>query len=158
VTLRLARPATPAGAGIVSLTEVTEQWGTKVCRYSWHSAGSLQGWPFPVLKYKYVFQIKYTEAILSNSTRRLLRFEITSVLIAVFEKLIYFMLFLVIFGTLSFPISSPGPTIKGRMRIVGEPRRLPCGAVLGVVHMPLTAAAAAAAAAALLVAGGMRID
>ena len=76
-------------------------------------------------------------------------------LIAVFEKLIYFMLFLVIFGTLSFPISSPGPTIKGRMRIVGEPRRLPCGAVLGVVHMPLTAAAAAAA---LLVAGGMRID
>ena len=127
-----------------------------MCRYSWHSAGSLQGWPFPVLKYRYIFQIKYTEAILSNSTRRLLRFEITSVLIAVFEKLIDVVLFLVIFGTLSFPISSPGPTIKGRMRIVGEPRRLPCGAVLGVVHMPLTAAAAAAAA--LLVAGGMRID
>jgi len=35
----------------------------KVCRYNWHSAGSL-GWPFPVLKYKYIFQIKYTEAIL----------------------------------------------------------------------------------------------
>ena len=128
-----------------------------MCRYNWHSAGSLQGWPFPVLKYKYIFQIKYTEAILSNSTRRLLRFEITSVLIAVFEKLIDVVLFLVIFGTFSFPISSPGPTIEGRMRIVGEPRRLPCGAVLGVVHMPLTAAAAAAAAA-LLVAGGMRID
>ena len=30
------------------------QWtGTKVCRYNWHSAGSL-GWPFPVLKYKYI--------------------------------------------------------------------------------------------------------
>jgi len=28
--------------------------GTKVCRYNWHSAGSL-GWPFPTLKYKYVF-------------------------------------------------------------------------------------------------------
>jgi len=24
---------------------------TKVCRYGWHSAGSL-GWPFPMLKYK----------------------------------------------------------------------------------------------------------
>jgi len=25
----------------------------------WHSAGSL-GWPFPMPKYKYIFQIKYT--------------------------------------------------------------------------------------------------
>ena len=25
--------------------------GTKVCRYNWHSAGSL-GWPFPVIKCK----------------------------------------------------------------------------------------------------------
>ena len=24
------------------------QYGTKVCRYNWHDAGSL-GWPFPVL-------------------------------------------------------------------------------------------------------------
>ena len=29
--------------------------------YNWHSAGSL-GWPFPMLKCKYIFQIKYTEA------------------------------------------------------------------------------------------------
>ena len=29
--------------------------GTKVCRYSWHSAGS-PGWPFPVLKYRYIFR------------------------------------------------------------------------------------------------------
>ena len=28
-------------------------------------------WPFPMLKYKYIFQIKYTEAIVSNSTRKL---------------------------------------------------------------------------------------
>ena len=28
-------------------------------------------WPFPMLKCKYIFQIKYTEAILSNSTRKL---------------------------------------------------------------------------------------
>jgi len=31
---------------------------------------------------KYIFQIKYTEAVLSNSTRKLLRFEITNMLIA----------------------------------------------------------------------------
>jgi len=34
-------------------------------------------------KYKYIFQIKYTEAILSNSSRKLLWFEITKMLIAV---------------------------------------------------------------------------
>jgi len=33
-------------------------------------------WPLPMLKYKYIFPIKYKEAILSNSTRKLLRFEI----------------------------------------------------------------------------------
>jgi len=37
-------------------------YGTKVCRCSWHSAGSL-GWPLPVLKYKYLFRLKYTKAI-----------------------------------------------------------------------------------------------
>jgi len=57
---------------------------TKACRYSWHTAGSL-GWPFPAMKYKYIFfQIQYTEAILSNSTRKLLWFEISKMLIAVF--------------------------------------------------------------------------
>jgi len=39
-----------------------------------------------MLKYKYICQIKYTEAILSNSTRKLLWFEITKMLIAVYEK------------------------------------------------------------------------
>ena len=34
-----------------------------VCRYNWHSAGSL-GWPFSMPKYKLTFQIKYTETIL----------------------------------------------------------------------------------------------
>jgi len=55
--------------------------GTKVRRYNWHSAGSL-GWPFPMLKYQF-FKIKYTEGILSNSTRKLLWLEITKMLIAV---------------------------------------------------------------------------
>ena len=36
-------------------------------------------------KYKYIFQIKYTEAILSNNTRKLLWFEITKMLIAVLK-------------------------------------------------------------------------
>ena len=54
----------------------------KVCRYNWHSAGSL-GWAVTMLKYKYFFQMKCTEAILSNSTRKLLRFEITKMLTAV---------------------------------------------------------------------------
>jgi len=44
--------------------------------YNWHSADSL-GWPLPMLKYKYVFQIKYVETILSSSTHKLLWFEIT---------------------------------------------------------------------------------
>jgi len=74
----------------------------KVCRYNWLSAGSL-GWPFPVLKYIYISQIKYTEAILSNSTRKLLRFEISKMLITVLK--INLLLFIIIFGTLSFPIS-----------------------------------------------------
>ena len=47
-------------------------------------------------------RLKYTEAIVSNSTRKLLWFEMTKVLIAVLEnKLI--VLFVIIFGTLSFP-------------------------------------------------------
>ena len=31
--------------------------GTKVCRYNWHSAGSL-GWPFPMTEYKFFFSNK----------------------------------------------------------------------------------------------------
>jgi len=34
-------------------------------------------------KYHYIFQIKYTEAVLSNSTRKLLWFETTEMAIAV---------------------------------------------------------------------------
>jgi len=65
--------------------------GTKVCRYNWHSAGFL-GWPFSMLKYQYIFQIKYTEAILSNSTRKALWFEIIKMLIEkiLLRHLLYF--------------------------------------------------------------------
>jgi len=44
------------------------------------------GWPFPMLKYNYIFQIKYTEALLSNSTRKPLWFEINKMLIAVLKN------------------------------------------------------------------------
>jgi len=75
-----------------------------VCQYYWHSAGSLT-WPFPVLKYKYscIFQMKYTEADLSNSTQKLLWFEITKMLIAVLRNK-FFVSFIIIFSTLSFSI------------------------------------------------------
>ena len=58
---------------------------TKACRYNWDSAGSL-GWPIPMLKCKYIFRIEYTEAILSNSTRKLLWFEITKKMLISVEK------------------------------------------------------------------------
>jgi len=68
------------------------------------------------------FEIKYTEAILSNSTRKLFWFEITKILIArprpmasyraclasrgKKNKLI--VLFIIIVGTFSFPVVSAG--------------------------------------------------
>jgi len=63
------------------------------------------GLAFPMLQYKYVFQLKYTEAILSNSTRKPLWFEVTKMLVAVFKNK-FIVLFVIIFGTLSFPIAS----------------------------------------------------
>jgi len=72
-----------------------------VCRYNWHSAGSL-GRPFPIVKYSCIFQIKYTEAVLSTNTRKLLWFEITKMLIAVQEK--NYLPFIIIFDTLLFPM------------------------------------------------------
>jgi len=51
------------------------------------------------------FRIKYTEAILSNSTRKLLWFEISKMLIAFFKEDKFIVSFITVFGTLSFPIS-----------------------------------------------------
>jgi len=59
------------------------------------------------------FQIKYTEAILSNSTRKLLWFEISKMLIAVFKNK-FIVSFIIIFGTLSFPIGSTHKNGEGR--------------------------------------------
>jgi len=71
------------------------------------------GWPFPMLKYTSIFPIKYTEAILSKSTRKLLCFEITKMLVVVLKNN-FIVLFIIISGTLSlFPLLSstlPGPS------------------------------------------------
>jgi len=58
----------------------------RVCQYNWHSAGSL-GWPFPMLKYKYIFQIKNMEAIFFTQHSETVWFEINKMLIA-FKKII----------------------------------------------------------------------
>ena len=47
-----------------------------------------------MLKCNYILKIKYTEAILSNSTRKLLWFEITNMLIAV-KKIKFIVLFII---------------------------------------------------------------
>jgi len=53
------------------------------------------GWPFLMLKYKHIFQVKYTKAILSNSTPKLLWFEISKMLTALKNKLV--VLFIIIY-------------------------------------------------------------
>jgi len=56
---------------------------------------------------------KYTKAILSNSTRKLLWFEITKKLIAVLRNK-FIVLFIIIFGTFSFTIAAL-PVSEGRV-------------------------------------------
>jgi len=60
--------------------------------------------------FKYIFQIKYTEAILSNSTWKLLWFEISKN--ADWLKNKFIALFIIIFGRLSFAI--PGKATLAR--------------------------------------------
>ena len=55
-----------------------------------------------MLKCKYIFQIKYTEAILSNWTRKVLWLEIRKILNALKNEFI--VLFIIIFSTPSFAI------------------------------------------------------
>jgi len=50
----------------------------------------------------HIFQIKYTEAILPNGTRKQLRLEITGMLIAVLKNK-RILLLIIIYRTLSFP-------------------------------------------------------
>jgi len=45
-------------------------------------------WLFPALKHKYIFSNKIYDSSLSSSTQKLLWFEISKMLIAVFKKFI----------------------------------------------------------------------
>ena len=75
-----SRRPRPEPASPVSDMPQRVAYGTIQC------CGSLV-WPFTMLKYKqFIFRIKYTEAVLSDSTRKLLWFEITELLIAVLKK------------------------------------------------------------------------
>jgi len=56
-----------------------------------------------MLKYKYICQIKCTEAIFSNSTRKLLWFDNYQNVIAVVKNK-FIVSLIIIFGTLSFPV------------------------------------------------------
>jgi len=67
-------------------------------------------------QYEYLSQINYTEAILSNSTRKLLWFKIT--------KLLKFTVsFIIIFDTLSFPITGGDLSIGGDHGPINRTRR-----------------------------------
>ena len=63
-----------------------------------------RGWPFPTLNYEYIFQIIYTEAILSNSSRKLLWFEIAKNADRS-NKNKFIVLIIIISRTLSFTIN-----------------------------------------------------
>jgi len=59
--------------------------------------------------------MKYTEAILSDSIGKLLRFEITKCWLQFKNEFI--VLFVIIFGTLSFPIAYSFDTIRARVTL-----------------------------------------
>jgi len=61
----------------------------------------------------YFSQIKYTEAIISNNTRKVLWLEITKMLTAVKEKILRHLLYF--FSTLSFPIGPCLYTLDGTL-------------------------------------------
>ena len=73
-------------------------------RYNWHRAGSL-GCPFPMQKFKYIFQAKnirkqFYQTTLGNCySLKLPKWRL------LFEKNRFSVLFVIIFGTLSFPFA-----------------------------------------------------
>jgi len=78
--------------------------GTKVCRYNWHSADSL-GWPFPILKYRYIFRIKYTKQFYRTAHGNCYGLKLAKCRLQ-FKKNKYIVSFIIIFGTISFRIQS----------------------------------------------------
>jgi len=70
-----------------------------VRRYNWHSAGSLD-WPFPTLKYSYIFRKKIYGSNFIKQHSETVIVRVTKMLIE--KKRI--VSFIMIFGTLSFHI------------------------------------------------------
>jgi len=95
-------PASALGAEATDGPQVTVEPGPlRALLRHWKLAQCwFPGLAIPNAKNKYIFQIKYREAILSNSTRKLLWFEITKMLIAVYK---FIVVFIIIFSTLSLP-------------------------------------------------------
>jgi len=76
---------------------------TKACRYSWHSAGSL-GWPFPAMKYKYIF-FKYNtrKQFYRTALGNCYGLKLAKCWLQFFNNK-FIVLFTIIFATLAFPI------------------------------------------------------
>ena len=77
-----------------------------------------------------ISMLKYTVAILSNSNRKLLQFEITKMLIAVKKITKFVVLFIIISGTLSYVSGSATADAM-------QPKHLPVMEVLGLVRKSL---------------------
>jgi len=74
-----------------------------VCRYNWHSAGFLC-WPFPVLKYKCIFQINIRKQFCQTALGNCYGLKSTKMIIADLKKNKLVVSFIMIFGTLSLRI------------------------------------------------------
>jgi len=78
---------------------------TTVCRYDWHSAGSL-GWPYPMLRYNF-FSNKIH---VSNCVRNFIKQHSETVMVWNYQyadcslKNKFVVLFIIIFGTFSFAV------------------------------------------------------
>ena len=78
--------------------------GNEVCRYNWHSAGSM-GWPFPMLNINIFFkQKKYGSNFSKQHSKTIM---VRNYKNADCSLKINFVSFIIIFGTLSVPVASP---------------------------------------------------
>ena len=80
------------------MSRIDRERGTQVCRYNGHSAGSLV-WPFPMLKYKYIFSYKiYGSNFVKQHSETVMVWNYQNADCSFKNKFI--VLFITIFGTL----------------------------------------------------------
>jgi len=76
--------------------------GTKVCRYNWHNASTM-GWPFPMLKYKYIFSNKiYGSNFIKHHSETVMVWNYQTADCSFKDK--YIVSIIIILGTLTFPV------------------------------------------------------